>query len=123
MGRERKLLTIKSNLYLLGVMLLLVGCFGPWVDHNTAALSVTGFELAEFAKFFPQVQGGTVSIHRPLLYLPFVAALFLVAFSVGRSTLRFARLLIALAVAAGQAPRQQHGEVAGHAGAGPLAQG
>jgi hypothetical protein len=54
--------------------LILVGFFGPWVAHNTAALTVTGYELSEFAKFFPQVQGGVVPVRRGLFVTPLFAA-------------------------------------------------
>jgi hypothetical protein len=77
----------------LGLVLLVAGYFGPWVPHKTAALTVTGFELAEFAKFFPQVQGGTVPLTRALFYLPLVTALILSAFFAGRSTIRLARMI------------------------------
>jgi hypothetical protein len=77
----------------LGLVLVVAGYFGPWMPHETVALTVTGFELAEFAKFFPQVQGGTVPLTRALFYLPLVTALILSAFLVGRSTIRLARLI------------------------------
>jgi hypothetical protein len=51
-----------------------VGFFGPWIAHKTAALTVTGYELSEFAKFFPQVQGGTVAVRRGLFVMPVLAA-------------------------------------------------
>jgi hypothetical protein len=81
----------KDALLLLGLALVLVGHFGPWVPHETSALTVTGFELAEFAKFFPQVQGGTVPMRRELFYLPFVTALLLLALLAGRSAARRVR--------------------------------
>jgi len=87
------------HLSLIGLALAIAGCFGPWVDHGTAALTVTGFELAEFAKFFPQVQGGTVPIARELFYLPFVVALVLLALLAGQSTLRAVRLTVPLLIA------------------------
>jgi len=62
---------------LLGIVLALVGYFGPWVDHETVALTVTGFELAEFAKFFPQVHGGVVPVTRELFLAPLSAAAIL----------------------------------------------
>ena len=102
MNNERRLLRCARNdssneQLLLGLALVLVGHFGPWVAHKTAALTVTGFELAEFAKFFPQVQGGTVPMRRELFYLPFVTALVLLALAdcsnpmAGRSAARRAR--------------------------------
>ena len=68
---------LRFGVRFLGLVLILVGYFGPWVPHRTAALAVTGLELAEFAKFFPQVQGGVVSITRELFYLPLVVAFIL----------------------------------------------
>jgi hypothetical protein len=97
---ERRSQNVDFRLYLLGTVLVIGGCFSPWVPHKTAALTVTGYELAEFAKFFPEVQGGVISIHRPLFYLPFVAALLLVAVLAGRSTARFLRLAVPLCVVA-----------------------
>lgn len=40
---------------LLGLGLIVVGYFGPWIPHKTAALTVTGSELSWFAKPFAQV--------------------------------------------------------------------
>jgi hypothetical protein len=97
---ERRSQNVDFRLYLLGTLLVIGGCFGPWVPHKTAALTVTGYELAEFAKFFPEVQGGVINIHRPLFYLPFVAALLLVAVFAGRSAARFVRLAVPLCVVA-----------------------
>jgi hypothetical protein len=84
----------------LGLILVIVGYFGPWVPHKTAALTVTGWELAEFAKFFPQVQGGMVSIARELFYLPLVTVCMLLALLAGRSTARPARWIVSLLFAA-----------------------
>lgn len=81
-------------LLLLGLVLVITGYFGPWVPHETAALTVTGFELAEFAKFFPQVQGGTVSLSRELFYLPLIAALILLILIAGGSAGRLARWIL-----------------------------
>ena len=83
----------------LGLVLGVVGYFGPWVGHRTAALTVTGFEMAEFAKFFPQVQGGTLQLTRALFYLPFFTAAILLALAVGRSNVRGARWIVPLCVA------------------------
>jgi hypothetical protein len=58
---------------LFGLLLALVGYFGPWVPHRTAALTVTGYELAEFAKFFPQVQEHLVPVTSSLLLTPVIA--------------------------------------------------
>lgn len=62
------------NLQFLGSVLIVVGFFGPWVAHETAALTVTGYEMSEFAKFFPRVQGGVVPVRRALFITPLLAA-------------------------------------------------
>ncbi len=59
------------------LILAFVGFFGPWIPHKTVALTVTGFELAEFAKFFPEVQTGTVPLARHLFVTPLVAVALL----------------------------------------------
>lgn len=73
--------------------LILIGFFGPWVAHRTAALTVTGYELSEFAKFFPQVQGGVVPVKRALFITPLFAATISLALishrSKGRPLFRF----------------------------------
>jgi hypothetical protein len=83
----------------LGTVLVIVGCFGPWIPHKTAALTVTGYELAEFAKFFPEVQGGVIRIVRPFFYFPFVVALLLVILCTGWSGLHRLHLVISPLVA------------------------
>ena len=88
------------RLYLPGLALVVVGYLGPWIPHKTAALTVTGLELAEFTKFFPQVQGSTVAINRVLFYLPLVAASVLLALFVNRSTGRLVRWTVILVTSA-----------------------
>jgi len=85
---------------LLGLVLVAVGYFGPWVPHETAALTVTGVELAEFAKFFPQVQGGGVPVARELFYLPLVSLFVLLSVFVARSSERLWRFVVPLCLAA-----------------------
>lgn len=67
-------------------VLIMVGFFGPWVAHRTAALTVTGYELSEFAKFFPQVQSGTVPVRRGLFITPLLASAISMALIINRST-------------------------------------
>jgi hypothetical protein len=80
-------------------VLIIVGFFGPWVAHKTAALTVTGYELSEFAKFFPQVQGGVVPLRRALFVAPLLAALISLALVVQRSSARPWQRLAATALA------------------------
>jgi hypothetical protein len=50
---------------LAGVALALVGVWGGWVPHRTAALVLSCWDLAEFVKFVPDA-----SATRELFYLP-----------------------------------------------------
>ncbi len=77
-----------SGVWLLGVVLVVVGVLGPWIPHQTAALTVTGLELAEFAKFFPQVQGGVVHVTRCLFLTPITAAAILLGLAASRPAVR-----------------------------------
>ncbi|MBN1580512.1 MAG: hypothetical protein JXA89_07395 [Anaerolineae bacterium] len=90
--------------YLLVAVLFVaaVSYWAPWVDHDTAALKLSGQDLGEFVKFIPVVRSGEVRVARQLFYLPpFVCALCLVLISVNRS-LRYPRwlrvVLLALAL-------------------------
>lgn len=67
-------LRIVDLLCLVGLALAVVGYFGPWIPHQTAALTVAGAELAWFAKFFPQVREGVVAVRRELFGTPLIAA-------------------------------------------------
>lgn len=89
----------QSAICLVGLVLVVAGYFGPWVPHKTVALTVTGFELAEFAKFFPQVQGGVVPVTRVFFYFPLVVTSILLDLFVGRSTVRFVRWVVPLCAA------------------------
>lgn len=52
----------------------IVGFFGPWVFYEASALQRSGYELAEFVKFFPEVQSGKTAITRELFLTPLVGA-------------------------------------------------
>jgi len=94
-----RLSVVNCGICFLGLALVIAGYLGPWALHETTALTVTGFELAEFAKFFPQVQGGAVSITRELFYCPLVAAAILLCLLASQSTSRAMRLLAPLVAA------------------------
>lgn len=83
-------------LALAGLMLAVVGYWGPWVDHPAAALVIPGFDLAEYVKFLPEVRAGTVAISRELFYLPAPAAGLCLALTAGRLRRRLPRRLAAL---------------------------
>lgn len=57
-------------LTLLGVALILVGYFSPWVPHRTAGLALTGFEIGEWIKFAPEVLSGSSPLRRVDFYWP-----------------------------------------------------
>ena len=58
----------------LGIALVLIGYWGPWVNHKTAALVLSGLDMAEFVKFLPGVRDGSEFMIRELFYLPPLAA-------------------------------------------------
>jgi hypothetical protein len=65
---------LNKRLAPLGVTLALIGYWGPWVNHKTAALVLSGLDMAEFVKFLPGVRAGTEFMIRELFYLPLLAA-------------------------------------------------
>lgn len=81
-------------------LLIIVGYFGPWIPHKTAGLTMTAYELSEFAKFFPQVQDGTVPVVRALFVTPLLAAAVCVGLLVNRAVGRSSGRFVATAVAA-----------------------
>ena len=85
----------------LGLALALVGYFGPWVPHESAALTVTGFELAHLTR----LQGSPASLTPALFLTPLVAAAILLGLLANQPTnkptnkpLTLAAALLALAV-------------------------
>ena len=77
-------------LLLIALLAAAVAYWGPWVDHPSAALKLSGQDLGEFVKFIPTVDP---AFPRQLFYLPPLAcSLCLVLLSTARSstTLSFA---------------------------------
>ena len=67
--------------YLLFAVLLLAAAayWGPWVDHDAAALKLSGQDMGEFVKFIPEISARQVRFPRQLFYLPpFVCAICMV---------------------------------------------
>jgi hypothetical protein len=52
------------------LLLAFAGYLGPWVDHQAAALVLSGQDMGEFVKFLPEVREGKVFMERLLFYLP-----------------------------------------------------
>jgi len=73
----------------LGIALVLVGYWGPWVNHKAAALVLSGLDMAEFVKFLPEVQAGTEFMIRELFYLPLLAAALCLALTGGNQYLHY----------------------------------
>jgi hypothetical protein len=71
---------VKSTaLTLVGVLLVLIGFFSPWIPHRAAGLALTGFEIGEWIKFVPEVRAGVSPVRRSNFYWPVsVAAIGLV---------------------------------------------
>lgn len=65
-----RLLSVVRLLLPVGWMLAAVGYFGPWIVHQTAALTLSGVDMGEFVKFLPSVVDGSLPITRQLFYLP-----------------------------------------------------
>ena len=65
---------LTTGLTLLGVLLILIGFFSPWVPHSTAGLALTGFEIGECIKFAPEMRGEAPPLRRTNFYWPPVVA-------------------------------------------------
>ena len=95
MTNLRWLRTVERWLTPQALSVALVGFFGPWIPHKTAALTVTGFELSELAKFFPEVQTGAVRLVRFLFLAPLIAVALLLGMWVhAHSSRRAVRVLV-----------------------------
>jgi hypothetical protein len=79
----------------LGALLLLAGHFLPWAAHKTAALTLTGHELAVFTNATP----GAGIFWNEWFYLPLWAAALVLSASAGMARNRLAGLMGAIAAA------------------------
>jgi hypothetical protein len=85
----------------LGIVMGMIGYWGPWVHHGSVALILTGPDMGEFVKFLPAVRAGTEVVSRQLFYLPpFVAALALIflAANKGLNYPPFLKVIVSLLV-------------------------
>jgi len=73
-----------------------VGFLGPWIAHPTAALSLSGVDLAEFVKFLPGALDGSLTLVRQVFYLPPFAVIASLALLKHSDGLRYHRLVGAL---------------------------
>jgi hypothetical protein len=83
-------------LLLVGWALATIGYYGPWIAHATAALTLSGGDMAEFVKFLPEVTNGSLLAVRRLFYLPPVAVALSIALLVGSERVGYAPWLRAL---------------------------
>jgi hypothetical protein len=84
--KSTSLQVVQWGLPFAGIALSVLGYFGPWIPHETAALTVTGSELNWFSKPF-----GVPS--RELFVLPLIAAGVVLSLTAQRFVTRpFARL-------------------------------
>jgi hypothetical protein len=91
-ARTRGRLTIVRLLLPLGWLLAGVGYYGPWVMHQTAALTLSGVDMGELVKFLPGVADGSLVVSRQIFYLPPLAVVFGVALLAGSERLHFPRV-------------------------------
>lgn len=68
---------------------MLVGYFGPWVNHDAAGLVIMGLDLGEYVKFLPAVRAGEVTLWRPGFYLPLVAVSLMCSLSAFRFEMHY----------------------------------
>lgn len=81
--------TNSKTWFLTGVALALIGYWGPWVNHKTAALVLSGLDMAEFVKFLPGVRAGTEPMIREIFYLPPLAVALCLALMSSNRVWRF----------------------------------
>jgi hypothetical protein len=96
-ARMTRPFAVMRPLVLLGWALASLGYYGPWINHATAALTLSGGDMAEFVKFLPDVLAGTLHVARQLFYLPPLAVVSGVAFLIASRQLAYpwpVRLLV-----------------------------
>jgi hypothetical protein len=89
-ARPRRRLRPVRLLLPLGWVLASAGCYGAWIAHRTAALTISGSDLGEFVKFLPGVLDGSLQVMRQFFYLPPFAVVVSIALLAGLRRLRYA---------------------------------
>jgi hypothetical protein len=77
----------------LGWVLAAIGYYGSWIDHATAALTLSGSDMAEFVKFLPGAVDGTLDVVRRIFYLPPLAVVSSLALLIASKRLAYPRAL------------------------------
>ena len=77
MSSDRSKRAVTHHLLLAAVLLAALTYWAPWIDHDAAALKLSGQDVGEFVKFLPDLQEGeriaNVGIDplpRQLFYVP-----------------------------------------------------
>jgi len=83
----------------IGWGLAAIGFLGPWIWHPTAALTLSGADMAEFVKFLPDVLDGSLKLVRQSFYLPPFAITLTIALLIGSRRLHYASVLRAAGLA------------------------
>ena len=71
----------QQNLKLVGLTMIWLGYFLPWVPHHAAALSMGAYDLAAWVMLLPQVQDGSIAISR-LHFLGLISFAIVLTFEV-----------------------------------------
>ncbi|NOX64162.1 MAG: hypothetical protein GXP42_19835 [Chloroflexi bacterium] len=60
----------------LGLLLLFLGYWRPWLPHPAAGLNILGVDLPEYVKFIPEVRYGQTPVNRLVFFGPLLALAF-----------------------------------------------
>ncbi|MGC9357811.1 MAG: hypothetical protein ACP5GX_08090 [Anaerolineae bacterium] len=63
----------------------LVGYFGPWIDHRSAALAWNAYDLFDILRFLPEIESFTIEVNLQSLRLPLVGLGVLLPLLLGTS--------------------------------------
>jgi hypothetical protein len=74
---------------LVGASVVLLGYWGPWVDHAAAGLVIIGLDLGEYVKFLPEVRSGVIALWREGFYLPLFTVSLALSFHAFRRELAY----------------------------------
>lgn len=97
-ARSGSRLAVVRALLPLAWALAATGYYGPWIGHGTAALTLSGADMAEFVKFLPGVLDGSLDVIRQLYYLPPLAVVVSIAFLIAAERLAYPRPFRVLAL-------------------------
>lgn len=97
----------KSNILLLAAWTLaLMGYFGPWIGHRSAALAWNAYDLFDILRFLPEIESFAIEVNLQSLRLPLVGLGVVLPLLAGesRAAWRWAAALVGAALAIGTLP-------------------